>query len=221
MADLLAELFSRESANTRIALERVPFEKADWSPHEKSMTLGRLAGHIAEMGGWGTSILTTDEYDMNPEGGEAYSPPTFESLDDVLSTFDEGVSAAVAALEGMSDQAMMENWAFKGAGEVYFEGPRDGAFRDFIVNHVIHHRGQQSLELHDVSETGPLTELMIVALQFPYLRQIPMPSSYTMRVPNGSESAARCSMIFRPRASGATRGVPRCERAAFQPSSIG
>lgn len=109
MADLLAELFSRESANTRIALERVPFEKADWSPHEKSMTLGRLAGHIAEMGGWGTSILTTDEYDMNPEGGEAYSPPTLESLDDVLSTFDEGVSAAVAALKGMSDQAMMEN----------------------------------------------------------------------------------------------------------------
>ena len=46
---------------------------------------------------------------MNPEGGEAYSPPTFESLDDVLSAFDEGVSAAVAALEGMSDQAMMEN----------------------------------------------------------------------------------------------------------------
>ena len=156
MAEVLSEQFEREAANTRKALERVPFDKADWAPHEKSMTLGKLAGHIAEMGGWGASILTTEEYDMSPEGGEGYSPPEFNSIDDVLSTFDDGVATSLATFEGMSDEAMMANWALKAAGEVHFEGPRDTVFRDLIVNHIIHHRGQLTvyLRLCDVPVPG-------------------------------------------------------------------
>jgi hypothetical protein len=60
MAEMMLEHFTTVMTGTRKALERVPFDKAEWAPHEKSMTLGRLAGHIAEAPGWGLSILTSD-----------------------------------------------------------------------------------------------------------------------------------------------------------------
>jgi len=151
----ILKLFTREAAGTRRALERVPFDKAEWAPHEKSMTLGRLAGHIAEMQTWGVSILTSDEFDMAP-GGEAYASPVFESLDDLLATFDEGVSAIEAALPGVTDEAWMEHWSLKSGGEEVFGAPRGGFFSSMVINHVIHHRGQLTvyLRLCDVPVPG-------------------------------------------------------------------
>ena len=90
MAQAMLEQYKQEAAGTRKALERVPFDKAEWAPHEKSMTLGRLAGHIVEMQAWGASILTSDEFDMAPADGEPYESPVFESTDDVLAGFDKG-----------------------------------------------------------------------------------------------------------------------------------
>lgn len=156
MAQTMLEQFKLEAAGTRKALERVPFDKAEWAPHEKSMTLGRLAGHIAEMPGWGASILTTTEFDVAPADGEAYTPPVNESIDDVLAAFDQGVSAVEAALPGVTDDAMMEHWSLKSGGEEIMGGPRGALFGNLVTNHVIHHRGQLTvyLRLCDVPVPG-------------------------------------------------------------------
>ena len=152
----ILEHFTTVMAGTRKALERVPFEKAEWAPHEKSMTLGRLAGHIAEMPGWGVSILKTDEFDMAPVDGESYKAPVHESIDDVLATFDRGVSAVEAALPGVADEAWAEHWSLKSGGEEIMGGPRGALFGNMVTNHVIHHRGQLTvyLRLCDVPVPG-------------------------------------------------------------------
>ena len=156
MAQTVLEQFKQEAAGTRKALERVPFDKAEWAPHEKSMTLGRLAGHIAEMPAWGVSILTTDEFDMAPPDGEPYKPPVHESIDDVLATFDQGVSAVEAALPGVTDEAWAEHWSLKSGGEEVMGGPRGELFGSMVTNHIIHHRGQLTvyLRLCDVPVPG-------------------------------------------------------------------
>ena len=155
-AQAMLKQFKQDAVGTRKALERVPFEKADWAPHEKSMTLGRLAGHIAEMPGWGVSILTTDEFDMAPPDGEPYQPPVHESIDDVLATFDKGVSAIEAALPGVTDEALAEHWSLKSGGEEVMGGPRGELFGSMVTNHIIHHRGQLTvyLRLCDVPVPG-------------------------------------------------------------------
>ena len=156
-AEALLAQFKQEMAATRTTLERVPFEKADWAPHEKSMTLGRLAGHIAEMPGWGAGVLTTEEFDMNPVDGEGYQAPELKSLDDLLAAFDAGVSSAEAALPGMSDEALAVHWSLKSGGEEVMGAPRGAFFRDIITSHVIHHRAQLGVyfRLLDIPVPGP------------------------------------------------------------------
>ena len=67
-AESLVPEFDQEMANTRKTLERVPLDKAGWKPHEKSMTMGRLAQHIAEMVGWTTLPSRVDSFDVSPPG---------------------------------------------------------------------------------------------------------------------------------------------------------
>lgn len=152
MARSLAAQFELEMAKTRTALERVPFDKADWAPHEKSMTFGRLAGHIAEMPAWGASMLESTEFDMHPPGGEGYTPPEIGSSEELLSMFDQGVSGTLAKLTTMSDDEMRVTWRLLSGGEEVFSGPRVGVFTGLILSHVIHHRGQLTvyLRLNDI-----------------------------------------------------------------------
>ncbi len=147
MAETLFAQFKQEMAGTRTTLERVPFEKAEWAPHEKSMSVGRLAGHISEMTGWGAAVLTTEEFDMNPVDGEGHKPFEPQSLEDILSTFDGGVSAIEAALPGMSDEALGVHWSLKSGGEEIMGAPRGAFFRDVVTSHVIHHRAQLGVYL--------------------------------------------------------------------------
>ena len=143
----LLSQFEQEMASTRRALERVPFDDPDWAPHEKSMTLGRLAGHIAEMPGWGAGMLESDEFDMHPPGGEPYAHPEVNSTEELLAVFDAGVEATKAKLPSMSDEAMMATWRLLNGGEEVFGGPRGPVFTGMILSHVIHHRGQLTVYL--------------------------------------------------------------------------
>src|SRR5213083_1085776 len=94
---MLAE-FDHETATTRMLLERVPENKAGWKPHEKSMSLGQLAIHIATIAQWAPMALRHAEFDSNPPGGSAYPRPSFESVAQTLKTYDEGIAAARAIL---------------------------------------------------------------------------------------------------------------------------
>lgn len=145
--------FEHETTITRRLLERVPNDKLGWQPHAKSMTLGRLASHIAELPLWTAMTIQTDELDMNPPGGEPQKGANFGSREEMLSAFDRDVIAAREAISGASDEVLFGNWALKNAGETIFTMPKIACLRTWCFNHLIHHRGQLSvyLRLNDVS----------------------------------------------------------------------
>lgn len=150
-ASILPE-FEMEMANTRKTLERIPSDKFDYKPHEKSMTMIGLATHITNMIGWGTTTLTQDEFDVQPPGAPPYKEEPASSVANLLEKFDQGIVACRAALVATSDEAMMKPWSLLSGGQAIFTQPRGGVFRGMILNHLIHHRAQLSvyLRMNDV-----------------------------------------------------------------------
>jgi len=138
---LLPEL-AMEAATTRKFLERLPEDKLEFKPHEKSMALGRLAGHIAEMMGWGTTTLQTDQLDFAPAGGPPFQPLVATSREQLLGEFDKGVASFRETLPKTSDQDFMKPWTLLSGGTVFFTMPRLTVIRSMVLNHIIHHRAQ-------------------------------------------------------------------------------
>src|SRR6476661_5328919 len=99
--------FDQEMANTRKMLERLPEDKLEYKPDPKSMSLGRLAGHVAEMPGWGAMTLQTDSLDVAPKDGPAFKPTIATSRQQVLAELDKNVASARAAIAGATDQQLM------------------------------------------------------------------------------------------------------------------
>ena len=145
---LIAEL-TQEATTTRKILERIPVEKYDYKPHEKSMTMIRLATHVAEMIDWVTETCTKDELDFATMDYKPFEPQT---TDDLLEFFDENLAEAVDTLKNTTDDVYMENWTMRKADQVYFTLPKIAVMRSFVMNHIVHHRGQLSvyLRLNDI-----------------------------------------------------------------------
>ncbi len=140
---MLAE-FTYESATTRKMLERIPEAKLGWKPHNKSMTLARLASHIAETPEWLGSILQQDEFVFDPTG---YTPKEHKTVAELLAAFDKNVESAAAMMQGQSDDHLMKMWRMRSPERVFFEMPRVAVIRTMIMNHTVHHRGQLSVYL--------------------------------------------------------------------------
>ncbi len=134
--------FDQEMQNTRKTLERCPDEKWNWKPHEKSGTLGWLAGHVATMVSWLPTTLNTEELDYAPVGGPAYQPPKIENRKGLLVEFDKNAAEARAALSSVSDAEMMKGWKLLAGGKEIFTLPRVTCIRGMVLNHLIHHRAQ-------------------------------------------------------------------------------
>jgi uncharacterized damage-inducible protein DinB len=145
---VLSEL-AHEAGTTRRLLERVPAQRLTWAPHKKSMTLGRLATHIAELPGWVGSIVEKDEFDIGTSG---YVPPTLATVGEIVAMFDKNVAMATENLKRQGNDRLLANWQFKKSGQVMMQMPRLAMIRSFLMNHLIHHRGQLSvyLRLQDV-----------------------------------------------------------------------
>jgi uncharacterized damage-inducible protein DinB len=144
--------YDHEMNTTRSLLARVPDAKGSWQPHQKSMTLGKLAIHIATLPGWVPSILSGTEFDTSPPGGSGYTTPPFKSTKELLTIFDRETARARAAIAAAPDTELMVPWSLKSAGKTVFTMPRVAVLRSFFMNHSIHHRGQLSvyLRLNDV-----------------------------------------------------------------------
>lgn len=148
---LISEL-KHEAANTRKLLELVPEDKFDWQPHEKSMSLIRLAAHIANLGNWTSMTIETDELDI----GGPFKPFVPASREELLRFHDEAQAHSEAALETAAPELFMKPWTLKKNGAVIMELPKAAIIRSMCFNHVIHHRGQLSvyLRLLDVPIPG-------------------------------------------------------------------
>lgn len=149
--DSLLPEYDHEMGTTRRLLERVPEPELAWKPHPRSMALGELAGHITNLPHWCRAILERSDFDLGGVGPESRSKPP-DTVAQLLRTFDERVSAARQALAAAGDAEMLAPWTLKHGDHEIFTMPRVAALRSFVMNHVIHHRGQLSvyLRLKDV-----------------------------------------------------------------------
>ena len=165
---LIAEL-QTEAAKTRKMLERVPVEKNGWAPHAKSMKLGRLATHVAELPGWITMTMATDELDW---ANFNYKPVVADSIEDLLAKHDENVTQAIAILENCNDEDFDKPWTMRNGEQIYFTMPKSTALRTFALSHMIHHRGQLSVYLR-------LLDVQVPGMFGPSADEMPAPAEAT------------------------------------------
>ena len=134
-------------------LERVPTNKFAWKPHEKSMTLGRLASHIAEIPLWVKRTLSMEEFDF---ANNILTRKRYEDNDALLMVFNEKLKEAIDCLDTASDEALNEIYTLRRGEQVLTKLPRKVLLRNFTLNHIVHHRGQLSvyLRLIDIPVPG-------------------------------------------------------------------
>jgi uncharacterized damage-inducible protein DinB len=149
---LIAEL-KHESALTKKILERVPIDKKDWKPHEKSMSIGRLATHIGENTTWISRIVNADEFDFKQN---QFTPHTAETQEELIGIFQKNLDAAITDLEKMAPGDFDKIWTVRVGDQVMYQLPKKAAIRGWAFSHMIHHRGQLSvfLRLLDVPVPG-------------------------------------------------------------------
>lgn len=146
--------FEREAKTTRKHLERLPTDKFGWKPHQKSYTAGELASHIVDCVRWADSIVNLDEVDIDPATYKAFSASSVEEL---LQSFDADVAVCKQLLESADDEAFARPWKLKLQGRLMFERQRGEVVRDFLLSHLIHHRGQLSVYLRLLDVPVPAT----------------------------------------------------------------
>jgi uncharacterized damage-inducible protein DinB len=146
ITDSLLPEFDHEMATTRRLLDRVPEADLGWKPHEKSMSLGQLAGHIANIPYWASAVLSQPYFDLET-GGADTRPRTPASVAQLVADFETKTGAARTALAAASDADMLAAWTLKNGSHEVFTMPRVAALRSFVMNHLIHHRGQLSVYL--------------------------------------------------------------------------
>lgn len=140
---LIAEL-KQESSSTKKMLEKVPLDKKDWKPHEKSMTLGRLATHVADTTHWASDIIHIDDFDFMKD---YRTRPNANSQEELLATFQANLDKAIADLGAMTDEDFNRPWTVRRGEQVMFTLPKKVAIRGWAFNHLVHHRGQLSVYL--------------------------------------------------------------------------
>ncbi len=160
--DGLLPEFDHEMATTRNVIARVPAEKFNYKPHERSMTMGALASHIADMPTWAVVGITQDSLDL--AGG--FKPFQAASTAELLDAFDKNAALARGAIAATSDEALFKSWSLKRGDVTLMTMPKIAVVRSFVMNHLIHHRGQLSVYLR--------------------LNNIPVPSIYGPSADEGS-----------------------------------
>ena len=135
--------FEQEAATTRRVLERVPADKLGWKPHEKSMSLGKLAMHIAGGPGFISSWALGDSFTMSGQ-----SEPEAKSTADILAAHDASVAQTKANIAKVGDAGLGQTWSLKTPdGKAVMSMPKAALLRGIALNHIYHHRGQLSVYL--------------------------------------------------------------------------
>ena len=145
--------YERETASTRKLLEAIP-EGADfgWKPHDKSMTLGKLAGHVSDTNGdWAMHTLSRDRLDWSPD----MNPENPTNPKDLLARFDKQVAEVKPLLAGMTPEKWDSNWKFVAGEQTWIDDSKYNVWRTWVVNHLIHHRAQLGVYLRLLGQKLP------------------------------------------------------------------
>jgi uncharacterized damage-inducible protein DinB len=145
-SELLLQDFDIEMEMTRKLLERIPEDRPQFKPHERSMALGRLAMHVATLPTFATMILSTSTIN-GADPATPWPDLAFRGRDSMLATFNSAVREARAKLASASDANLAEQWKFCFGDRLITDEPRSLAFRHMFFNHLIHHRAQLGVYL--------------------------------------------------------------------------
>ena len=149
MIDPMVMELTHEGQSTRKMLEIIPEGKLNYKPHPKSMTMGQLASHIAEIPGWADVTLNMDVFEID----KGYKPLNLSSVKEIVAAFDKNIGAAAKLMNTASDAKLMTTWTMKAGGQTLMSMPKIAVLRGFILSHLIHHRAQLGvyLRLNDVA----------------------------------------------------------------------
>ncbi len=138
ISQMLLPEFDNEMSNTRKLLERVPDGKMEYKPHDKSMSLGRLATHVAELPSWAKVTLELEVLELPAD----YKPHIAATRAELLEIFDKSVKEAREKIAAAPDSEWLKMWSLKVAGHIAFTAPKAAVYRGVVMNHHIHHRAQ-------------------------------------------------------------------------------
>lgn len=152
--DLFINEMKKEASLTRKMLEKVSLEKKDWKPNEKSISLGRLATHVAETTDWASDIIQIDDFDFARDYN--FKPSVASSTEELLQIFQNNLDKSVSDLSTISDEDFDKSWTVCRGEQVMFSTPKQVAIRGWAFSHLLHHRGQLSvyLRLLDIPVPG-------------------------------------------------------------------
>jgi uncharacterized damage-inducible protein DinB len=143
IADSLLMELEMEAKTTRRVLERIPEDKLAWKPHDRSMTLGQLASHVAGAQGFLATAASADTFEFSSVG----APPPANTRQEILDSFTQNTAKAKELISKMDDARLMAIWTATMKGKTLMAVPRIGVIRSLIMNHIYHHRGQLSVYL--------------------------------------------------------------------------
>lgn len=142
--DAFIKELREESVSARAMLERIPGEKFDWKPHEKSFSMGQLATLVADMFGWIAMIVDDPELDF----AKGYKQDEPKTTEDLVALLDKKLAAGIASLENAEDARFAEHWILRNGDMVLQDMPKDETLRQ-TINHMVHHRGQLTVYLRE------------------------------------------------------------------------
>ncbi len=144
ITELIIGEIKQEAATTKKILQLVPMEKADWKPHDKSMPLGKLARHVAQLPDWIPIIILQNEFDFT---NQPFPASTATTTDEILMVFNETIVSGLDVLANTTDDALSQPWTFRKGDHIFFAMPKAVALRSFVLNHTVHHRAQLGVYL--------------------------------------------------------------------------
>ena len=145
-AKFMADSLDAEYEGTRRTLERIPEDQPQWKPHEKSMPMGRLAKHVAQLPVFGLFVLNEPSLDL-AQPGRPMPSLEFKGREDLLTTLESTWGELRKRVGTLRDEELAEKWRFSFGSKVISDNSREISYQSFFFGHLIHHRAQLGVYL--------------------------------------------------------------------------
>ena len=142
--EMLLKEMEQEAKTTRKMLERIPEDKYDWKPHEKSMSIRQLATHIAELPSWVALAFTTEQLDFAATGD--YKPTVVNNNAGLLALFEKSLAEGKGQLAAGDEKIFDQKWTMRNGDHIYMTITKGELIR-VAFSQTVHHRAQLGVYL--------------------------------------------------------------------------